>query len=90
MTILEAMRAGTPVVTTDSLGMANELTRWNAAMITDGSPQSLADAVEQVLSSDRLANQLRTNAHRYLRDQLSIEALAMDLQDIYCEARDKH
>ncbi len=45
MTILESFVAGTPVVTTSSLGIAPECERFGAALITDGTTEQLAAAV---------------------------------------------
>ncbi|MCZ0990571.1 glycosyltransferase [Streptomyces diastatochromogenes] len=39
MTVIEAMAAGTPVVLTDTCGIADELARRGAAVVTDGTPR---------------------------------------------------
>ncbi|MFP7834825.1 glycosyltransferase [Marisediminicola sp. LYQ134] len=86
MTMLEAFASGTPTVCTDSLGIAEDCKRYGAAIVTDGSPQQLADAVREVLRSPALAESLRKGAYRYLREQLDISAVATSLETTYRSA----
>lgn len=83
MTILEALRVGTPVVTTHSLGIAEACLRHGAARITDGSPRELSDAVLDVMSNDLEAQRLRAGGIAYLRGELDIARVAQDLDSIY-------
>ena len=86
MTILESFQAGTPVVTTDSLGIASTCERYGAAMITDGSPAQLAEAVRRVLADTTLADRLRLGGSKYLREELDVSAVAGQLESIYQRA----
>ncbi|MCE0445534.1 glycosyltransferase family 4 protein [Streptomyces tricolor] len=54
MTVIEALAAGTPVVCTDTCGIADELARRGAALVTDGSPQGMAAAVRRLLGDPEL------------------------------------
>ncbi|CAN5423543.1 glycosyltransferase [soil metagenome] len=83
MTILESLRVGTPVVTTDSLGIASACERYGAAMITDGSPAELANAVARVLGEHGVAEGLRAGGHEYLRAELDIARVVDDLENLY-------
>lgn len=83
MTILEALSLGTPVVTTTTLGMAELCTRHDAAILTDGSPGHLADAVQQILSDEQVANRLRAGGVSLLESELSIARVVDDLLVIY-------
>lgn len=83
MTILEAFAAGTPVVTTASLGIAAECERYGAAVVTDGSIGQLADAIEDILLTPETATSLREGAHTYLTTELSIDAVVDQLLDQY-------
>ena len=83
MSVLEAFRTGTPVVTTDSLGIARACKRYGAADVTDGSPENLAEAVEKILSDRRVAERLRRGGHDFLRAELDIRSVALELQQIY-------
>ncbi|MTE23275.1 glycosyltransferase [Microbacterium sp. ZXX196] len=86
MTVLEAFAAGTPVVTTSSLGIASKCEEYGAALVTDGSPSDLADAVEKVLTGRHVANALRESARRFIDAELSIEAVTETLLASYAPA----
>jgi glycosyltransferase involved in cell wall biosynthesis len=86
MTVLEAFAAGTPVVTTSSLGIAEKCAYYGAAMITDGSVLELADAVERVLSSEDTRSQLREGAAKMLAKELDIDSVVDDLLTAYSGA----
>ena len=81
MSILEALAAGTPTVCTDSLGIADDLRAYDAALVTDGSPQSLADAVTRALGGE--ATTLRSGGLRYLTERLDIGSVAAQLETLY-------
>ncbi|MCR2784956.1 MULTISPECIES: glycosyltransferase [unclassified Microbacterium] len=83
MTILEALSVGTPVVATDSLGIAGACGAHGAALITDGTARELAGAVARILTDSRLASELRAGGSRYLRKDLDISNVAAHLEDLY-------
>lgn len=83
MSVLEAFRAGTPVVATSSLGIAPAASRYAAAVITDGTPAELARGVRDIMTQPAVALELRAGAERYLRAELSIGAVAGDLASVY-------
>ncbi|MEN2740518.1 glycosyltransferase [Microbacterium sp. X-17] len=83
MTVLEAFRAGTPVVVTDSLGISDDCREYEAAIVTDGSVPSLADAVASVLNERDQALVLRSGALDYLRERLDISSVALSLSALY-------
>jgi glycosyltransferase involved in cell wall biosynthesis len=83
MTILESMRVGTPVVTTDSLGIAPDCVRFGAAVITDGSAQALAAGVRGTLTEPRIASGLRAGGLAYLRAKLDIATVGAALEEAY-------
>lgn len=87
MTILESLRVGTPVVTTRSLGLVPACERWGAALITDGSPRELAEAVTSILASPELPERLRAGGHALLRQELDIGGVTEHLESIYRDAR---
>ncbi len=58
MSVLESLAVGTPVVCTHSCGIAAELSRREAALVTDGSPEQLADAVLRLLEDRPLRERL--------------------------------
>ncbi|WP_307384988.1 MULTISPECIES: glycosyltransferase [Microbacterium] len=86
MSMLEAFRNGTPVVGTDSLGIAEECRRYGAALITDGTVEELAEAVDSVLRSGCVAESLRRGAFDYISQQLNVDDVARMLGDHYRSA----
>lgn len=85
MTVLEALAEGTPVVCTDSSGIADELARREAALVTDGSPESLADAVSALLADETLRRRLADAGRRAIDDIFSIGAVVDRLEEVYRE-----
>lgn len=83
MTVIEALSAGTPVVCTDTCGMADELARRGAAIVTDGSPQAMADAVCELLTDVEQRARLVAAGKRAVEECFSIHAVADRLEDIY-------
>ncbi|MEJ8670671.1 hypothetical protein WKI71_26495 [Streptomyces sp. MS1.AVA.1] len=68
---------------TDSCGIADELAHRGAAMVTDGSPEALADAVCGVLADDAKRDALVAAGHRAVREAFSIHAVTDRLEAIY-------
>jgi glycosyltransferase involved in cell wall biosynthesis len=83
MTLIEAMSAGTPVLCTDSCGIAEELARREAAVVTDGSPRAMADAVCDLLADEQKRDALVKAGHRAVEEVFSIHAVTDRLEGIY-------
>ncbi|GGV63766.1 MULTISPECIES: glycosyltransferase [Streptomyces] len=83
MTLIEALAAGTPVVCTDTCGIAEELERRGAALVTDGSPAALAAAVCRLLGDDELWTRTARAGRRVVEELYSIGAVADRLEEIY-------
>ncbi|MFF3846934.1 glycosyltransferase [Streptomyces sp. NPDC002328] len=83
MTVLEALAEGTPVVCTDSSGISDELERREAALVTDGSPESLADAVAALLVDEDLRRRLAEAGRRAIDEVFSIRAVVDRLEGVY-------
>ncbi|MFJ1735733.1 glycosyltransferase [Streptomyces sp. NPDC088254] len=83
MTVLEALAEGTPVVCTDSSGIAAELECRDAALVTDGSPESLADAVAALLLDEHLRRRLADAGRRAIDEVFSIRAVVDRLEGVY-------
>jgi glycosyltransferase involved in cell wall biosynthesis len=83
MTVLEALAEGTPVVCTDSSGIASELARREAALVTDGSPEALADAVCLLLADAPLRRRLADAGRRAIDEVFSIRAVVDRLESTY-------
>ncbi|MGN7147498.1 glycosyltransferase [Arthrobacter sp. SAFR-179] len=83
MTVLEALAAGTPVVTTRKSGIAPHLSSLEAALLTGETADELADAVEKILMDDSLRERLIENGYRGIKTTFSIEAVANRLLTLY-------
>lgn len=83
MTILEALAARTPVVTTRDSGIAPTLEKLEAAVVTDGSPVEMANAVERILNNKDFSSTLVSNGTKALETNFSIEAVSNRLISIY-------
>ncbi|MEV0639316.1 glycosyltransferase [Streptomyces sp. NPDC050619] len=83
MTVIEALSAGTPVVCTDTCGIADELARRRAAMVTDGSPRAMADAVCDLLTDEEKRAALVEAGHGAVEEAFSISAVVDRLEEIY-------
>lgn len=83
MTVIEALCAGTPVVCTDTCGMADELARREAAIVIDGSPREMAEAVCAVLADDTRRDALVEAGHRAVAEAFSVHAVMDRLEAIY-------
>lgn len=83
MTVLEALAEGTPVVCTESSGIAAELAARQAALVTDGSPGALADAVGRLLADAELRERLAEAGRRAIDEVFSIRAVVDRLEKLY-------
>ncbi|MDL5352323.1 glycosyltransferase [Microbacterium sp. zg-YB36] len=88
MTVLEAFRAETPVVVTESLGIAEMCLQYGAAAVTNGSPEGLAAAVAGLLRDEDRARAMVAGAKTYLHAELNIAVVAESLSADYAGAAD--
>jgi glycosyltransferase involved in cell wall biosynthesis len=86
MSVLEALAAGTPVVCTGSCGIAAELERRGAALVTDGSPEALAEAVLSLLEDRSLRERTAAAGRTAAREEFSLAAVADRLERLYGSA----
>lgn len=87
MTILESLRAGTPVITTDSLGIAHKCSDYGAAVLTDGSSASLAKGVAKVCRDPAHAEALRAGGAEFLESELQMDSVGRLLDRFYASAQ---
>lgn len=80
---LEAMELGIPVITTDVGGASNFLTNEYNALITPvEDPQSTADAIEKLITNDKLRKDIIKNAAQTVKEY-SIERMVKETSDFY-------
>lgn len=83
MSVLEALAVGTPVVCTDRCGIAGALRHRGAALVTDGSPEQLADAVLRLLEDEALRERVVRAGWAALDEEFSLAAVADRLEEHY-------
>lgn len=83
MSLLEALAVGTPVVCTDRCGISAELERRGAAVVTDGSPRALAEAVQDLLQDGTRRAALVRAGYRAVEEVFSVTAVADRLEALY-------
>ncbi|MFD7920889.1 glycosyltransferase [Streptomyces sp. NPDC059740] len=86
MGVLEAMAAGTPVVCTASCGIAEELGRAGAALVTDGSPAALARAVSRLVDDAALHRRVAAAGRSLVAARFSVDRVADRLERLYAQA----
>lgn len=86
MSLMEALAAGTPTVCTDGCGIAPELAAREASVVTDGSPEALAEAVSELLDDEKKRRRLSKAGLRAVRERYSVEAVVDRLEVLYRDA----
>lgn len=86
MISLEAMAVGTPVVVTNSCHIAEELAEADAAVVSDPSPESLADSVQTLLGNRFRAQATADHASDLIGRRYAIARVLDSLEAVYREA----
>jgi len=87
VTVLEAMACGLPVVITDQTGISAELDARASASVTDGTPDSLAEAVVSLCRSEEAWHEASRVASHDALANFSMQSVADELAEIYERAR---
>jgi len=89
LSIVEAMAAGTPVVSTRTPGPSSYLKHGITALITEiGSARSLADAVIVILKDPRLAKELAIAAKAFALEHFSSDKMVAETVNVYRQVKD--
>lgn len=89
-TILEAMSAGLPVVSTFSVGVVDCLrNRENGLLVSPGNVEQLTDALKEILTNHDLRAQLTENALKEVREIYSWRVIGRQIVEIYEQTRGK-
>lgn len=82
---LEALAAGLPVIAVDASGTNETVEDGSDGLLTENTAESLADAIDRVLSDDVLYHQLKEAAQAKAQ-AWDIKVLAQKLLDVYAQA----
>jgi len=82
--LLEAMSAGLPIVTT-KVGGISEMIKDNQSglLVKPADPKELAEKIIEVIDNKSLAEKLGTEAQIRVRQDFSLEKMIIDTQRIY-------
>jgi glycosyltransferase involved in cell wall biosynthesis len=86
ITILEAMRAGLPVVATRAGATPQVISHGRSGVLVDsGDPQRLADEIESLISDRSKRLKLGKHAYEDVRSKFSLERMGCDYAEVYQE-----
>lgn len=83
MSVLEALAARTPVVITPECEQAAELNAFSAAEVVEGHPETLAAAIDKLMSDSSLRQRRAEAGYTFVRERRSIEVVVDTLIDVY-------
>ncbi len=84
--LLEAMSHGTPVITTDAVGLSNELREYQAGSVTPPkNPRALAEAIGWILSHPEQAQEMGRKGRKLIAEKYLWSGIAERLMTIYAE-----
>ena len=90
MTVLEAMSVGTPVIVTDSCGLAPAVLAAGAGAVVDPSVESLARAIGALLDDPARRRKAGEAAAQYARDRLGIAGVVDRLVATYDDVTERN
>lgn len=86
MSLLEALSLGVPSICTTTCGIADVLQQSGAALVVDGSPASIAQAVSTIITQVGVGERLSQRARQVVAEVFSMEAVITQLLEYYKEA----
>lgn len=87
MSVLEAMSIGVPVVITDSCGLASAIDRCGGGHVVRPGADAVAEAVSRLLQDPSAAQASGRRGRALVSLDMSMEAVAHTLEEVYLAAR---
>lgn len=81
--VLEAMAAGLPVVVTPEVGLAPDVARAGAGIVTNGMPEPLAAAIRGLLADDAGRAAMGVRGRALVREQFTWDCVAAQMEEQY-------
>jgi glycosyltransferase involved in cell wall biosynthesis len=85
MTVLEALMLGIPVIICADNGLAKFVSTDACGLVVDGSPQSFAQAISDLLSDPSRARGMGQRGRSAVQSAFSIVSVGRDLEQIYSQ-----
>jgi glycosyltransferase involved in cell wall biosynthesis len=83
ISVIEAMRAGLPIVASDLPGIRAQITPGVEGLLTSHEPEAIADAVERMVSDPLLRARLGAAARRRFESEFSAACMAEQVEQVY-------
>lgn len=83
ISVIEAMRAGLPIIASDLPGIRAQITPGVEGLLTCHEPEAIADAVERVVSDPLLRARLGAAARRRFESEFSASCMAEQVAAVY-------
>ena len=84
MVLLEAMACGRPIVSTEIVGVAEDVTEYDAGIIVEcGNDRELGDAILYLLQNNDRAAQMGAAGRRLVEEKYSWRDMAKKVEEIY-------
>ena len=87
--LLEALASGLPVVGTEVGGIRDIISPEVGALVPPASPESLANAILDILTNEARYSELQAHTVSYVRNKYTWEAKAQEILEIYCATLSK-
>lgn len=81
--IAEAMAVGIPVIITPEIQIAPSIAEAEAGLVVEGEVNALTAAIEKLLTSPKLRQQLGENGKQFVRSNYSWSTIAKNLSSVY-------
>ncbi|MFD1514122.1 glycosyltransferase family 4 protein [Halomarina rubra] len=82
---LEAMAAGTPVISTSVGGIPEQITDQTGILVSPGDPENLATAIETLLNDDQCRNMMAKQSYLRAANEFSWRSVAEQTAEKYIE-----
>lgn len=87
---VEALAAGVPVIVSEAVGIAPDVSAAGAGLVVSSDVKNLADALQQLIENPEQRHQMGMNGQRLVREHYSVEAVARSMVKLYQETLSYH
>jgi glycosyltransferase involved in cell wall biosynthesis len=81
--VLEAMAAAMPVIVTREVGLAADVEQAEAGIVIDGTPKSLAEAIQRVLRDPELRAQMGRRGRELVSERFTWDRVSREMEEQY-------